>query len=78
MTEDPLRPRVCMRLVWPSEGSADLRDLPLLVSSGLIWKCPPRAQKRAIDAILAGTLPMNDRVPPRMAEWIEAQIAQKT
>jgi hypothetical protein len=63
---------------WLRFNYDDPADLAELVGNGLIWRASQTAQKRAVDAILAGTLPMNDRVPPRMAEWIEAQIAQRT
>lgn len=56
------------------DDPADLRDL---VENGLIWRASQTAQKRAVEAILSGTLPLNNRVPPRIAEWITLRIAER-
>ena len=50
-------------------------DLRVLVENGLVWQAGPKAINAAIDAIIAGTLPMNDRVPPEIARYIESQTA---
>jgi hypothetical protein len=56
------------------DDPADLREL---VENGLIWRASQTAQKRAVDALLSGDLPVNDRVPPRIAEWVTARQAEK-
>jgi hypothetical protein len=66
----PIRRPCCPQwahLTWDDDG-----DLALLLANGLIWKCPPAGQQRAIDALIAGTLPGNDRVPPAIAAWVAA------
>jgi hypothetical protein len=50
-------------------------DLLEMIANGLIWRCSPRAQERAVRAIIAGEAELNERVPPQIAEWIRAQAA---
>lgn len=47
-------------------------DLAFVVANGLVWTAGQESQQAAVDALIAGTLPMNDRVPPQ----IVAAIAQ--
>ncbi len=53
--------------------AANPEDLRVLVENGAIWRAGPRAQQAAIEALVAGTLPMNDRVPPEVARFIKSQ-----
>jgi len=61
-------------LHYSYDNADDLREL---VENGLIWRGSQTAQKRAVDALVSGNLPVNDRVPPRIAAWIEARQAEK-
>ena len=62
---------------WLHYNVDDLADLRDLVTNGLIWRGSQAMQKRAVDALVSGALPLNDRVPPRMAEWIIAHQSGK-
>ena len=53
-------------------------DFARMVANGWIWMLSPATQQHAVEMLVAGTLPMNAKVPPKIAAWIEAQVAQKT
>ena len=62
---------------WIRFNYDDPVDLAILTENGLIWKTSERGQQRAIDALIAGTIPMNDKVPPKIAEWVVARQAER-
>jgi hypothetical protein len=51
--------------------AADPADLAVIVANGMVWQAGPKATKAAFDALVAGTLPMNDRVPADIRAAIE-------
>lgn len=56
---------------------ADPADLAVIVANGMVWQAGPKAVKAAYDALVAGTLPMNDRVPADIKADIEEAQASK-
>jgi len=62
---------------WRHKYSDKPEDFAWMVANGTIWMLSPATQQRAVAMIVAGTLPMNDKVPPRIAAYIEAQIAER-
>jgi hypothetical protein len=48
-------------------------DLAALVANGLVWSLAPEVRGAAMEALLDGTIPMNDKVPDDVRVFIEAQ-----
>lgn len=59
-------------------NTADPADLALLIENGAIWQAGPQSQQAAVDALVAGTVPLNDLVPPVVRAAVErAQSSAK-
>jgi hypothetical protein len=50
----------------------DPEDRASGIADGTIWRCPPEAQQLAVDDLVSGRVPMNDKVPPDIAASIRA------
>ena len=55
----------------------DERDLAELIEKGLIWRGDPKTQRRAVELLLTGRVPVNDRVPPPIAEFVRKALAKR-
>ncbi len=62
----------CLHLVL-----SDPDDLRVAIKRGLVWHASPRGQQMAIDALIAGTVPMPDNLPPKVRAYVEAAIAER-
>lgn len=55
---------------WARMDVADPADRKLLIESGVIWRCGAKAVQMAVEDLVAGMVPMNDKVPPEIATII--------
>src|SRR5665647_2278 len=55
---------------WAHMYLDDPADRKLLIESGVIWRCGQQAVKMAVEDLVAGMVPMNDKVPPEIATII--------
>jgi hypothetical protein len=56
---------------WAHMYLDDPADRKLLIESGVIWRCGQQAVQMAVDDLVAGMVPMNDKVPPEIAAIIQ-------
>ena len=48
-------------------------DFAVMVRTGWVWMLSRETQQRAVEAMVRGDLPTNDRVPPQIAEYVRAR-----
>jgi hypothetical protein len=56
---------------WARMDLDDPADRKLLIESGVIWRCGQRAVQMAVEDLVDGVVPMNDKVPPEIAAIIQ-------
>src|SRR5450759_5451880 len=56
---------------WAHMYLDDPADRKLLIESGVIWRCGQKAVQMAVEDLVDGVVPMNDKVPPEIAAIIQ-------
>jgi hypothetical protein len=51
-------------------------DWAEVVRLGYVWSMNEKAQRDAIDDLVSGKLPLNDKIPPQIRDFLEAEMAQ--
>lgn len=54
----------------------DPADLAAIIASGVVWKAGPQAKQDAVEAIVAGTVPMPTNLPPEVAEYVAQRMGR--